>query len=513
MSRRMFFPAGIILVTLIFAVLSALSLYSQSIRLDESQSLWIATKSVPGVVQFTAENTGTPLYNLLLHFWVQVFGTTTLSTRSLSFLFFVLTLPAVYLFAREASDSRVGFLTVVLFALSPFVLWFSNETQMYTLFTLVTAVNHYYFLRLFNTEGKRGRLGFFLSSAAGFFTHYFFIFLVISQGIFLLIKFVSEFPRQGVFSFWSLRKYFQTDGRMVWSFIYLESAAFLVFLPWVFYVAGFGFTASLQPAVPRPTLLNILQTLFSFVFGFQNPALQALVLSLWPLLVIFLFFAFTSRRQIPLRAGTYFVLVTFLPILLVFAASYIGPIFLSRYLIFVIPTMFFLIAWTILNYSRRLSSAVIAGLLVVMVGLLIYQDASATTPVKENYRQVSTYLNTKVTPRDIVAVSAPFTVYPIEYYYLGPAKIVTIPYWNLSGSGPVPAFSLNGLTTQVAAYKAVYSRIFLVLSYDQGYQQTIQNYFDKNYQLLSVRNFRPGIEVRVYRLRYDIPLSVTAQGF
>lgn len=138
-----------------------------------------------------------------------------------------------------------------------------------------------------------------------------------------------------------------------------------------------------------------------------------------------------------------------------------------------------------------------------MLGASTYQNISANTTVREDYRSVGSYLAQDAAAQDIVAVSAPFTIYPIEYSYNGNAKLVTIPEWNRYTQGAIPQFSESALKAQVEKYRNTYQRIFVVLSYDQGYQEKIRSYFDNNYELLSQREFPYNISVRIYKLRYS----------
>src|SRR6266516_4759506 len=134
MTRTHVLTASSILLAIFLTIgISIRTLYSQSIRLDEAQSIWIYTKSVPTLLNFTAQDVLTPLYGLLLHFWLQLFGAGIIAARSLSLLFFVLTVPVLYLLARSATSRSIAILTIVLFSLSPFIVWYSNEARMYTL--------------------------------------------------------------------------------------------------------------------------------------------------------------------------------------------------------------------------------------------------------------------------------------------------------------------------------------------------------------------------------------------
>lgn len=483
MIKRVFsIPVGFFFIALFSVIISAFSLYGQSIRLDESQSIWVATKSVREVIVVMSQDVHPPLYNLLLHFWLQLFGTDVVFARTLSFIFFLLTLFTTYKMAREASNETVGFVTVTLFALSPFVLWFSNETRMYTLFTLATTLNSIFFLRIIRSEGNGSKLPYLLTAIFGLYTHYFFFFVLFTQFIFLILKFRLLIPK----------------------YLWLMFLAGIAFLPWVLFVVKNGLAASSQPVIPAPTAFNIFQTFASFLFGFQNPVIQGILISMWPLIMIFVLLVFTNRPRVNhAREIDYFLLLTFLPVVLIFLISLIRPIFLSRYLIFILPGLAFLLAWALESFPAGLSRIFTVGLLVVMTGLLLVQNFSVNTPVKEDYKGVSAYLEETAHPSDIIAVSAPFTIYPLEYTYTGHTKIVTVPLWDRYISGPTPAFSMDGLQSQLADYSSVYDRLFLILSYDQGYEARIRNYMDTNYKLLENKIFPSGIDLRVYKLRYS----------
>lgn len=504
MKHNRFWIIAFLIILISYSV-SIVMLDRQSIRLDESQSLWAATKPISDVFNYTAQDVHVPLYNIMLHFWVQIFGTSIVALRFLSLVFSLLTLPVIYLLAKESSNQRVAAFTVVLFAVSPFIMWYSQEARMYTLFTFATALNQLYFLRLLRSQGKDHKAGFFLSALFGLYTHYFFIFVLITEGIYVIFRWIKQVyqDREAAKGQVSSLSFLIASGAFPFRFILLSIAAGLFLIPWLSYVISLGGAANTQPLIPPPTSFNLLQTFVNFIFGFQSQGIQAALISMWPLSIILFFFIFTQRKVLQTKELDYFVLATFLPIVLVFLGSYIKPIFLSRYLILVTPSLFYILAWSLLNYSRKLSTVLAAAFVFVMLGLSFYQNISASTPVKENYAGVDQFLKIQTTPKDIVAVSSPFTIYPIEYSYAGQAKIVTIPFWDRYKPGPIPPFSLNGLQSQISEYSTEYKRIFVVLSYDQGYESDIIDYLDHHYQLLQAKTFSPGLQVRVYKLSYS----------
>lgn len=499
MKTRLLVPISLLTCIILSVLISMLTLSTQSIRLDEAQSLWVSSKSIPMILHLVAQDVHVPLYEFILHFWLQFFGLNITMARGLSFIFFLFTLPVLYRLCREASNRNIALMSVAFFSFSPFILWYSNEARMYSLFTLITSLNHLYFLRLYHSQGMKSRAGYFITTLLGMYTHYFFFILLFSQSLFVLLEYVLHFFRDKV----PIRSLWTENKQFLLSYLQSLVLAGILFLPWFIYFILMGGAANTQPLIPPPTSYNLFQVFINFLFGFQSQLLQSILVSLWPLFILILFFIFTQRQRMLVSDIPYFTLVSFSPIAIVFLLSYIKPIFLSRYLIFVTPTLFFMIAWFILGYSKRVSAIIATISLVILFGLLLLQNLSYTTPVREDYQQASSYLEEEATPRDLIAVSAPFTIYPIEYSYQGHSRITTIPVWDRYNQGSIPPFNLSTLQQDLSSYQKTYQNIFLVLSYDQGYENTIKHYMDTHYQLKLTRTFSEGLEVREYVLRYD----------
>ena len=496
-ESKIFYISLCLLIALSIGV-NLLTVTDQSIRLDEAQSLWAATKSVSGILYYISQDVQVPLYELLLHFWIQIFGTDIAIARGLSFIFFILTLPVLYKAYRQVAGSKVSLLGVTIFSLSPFILWYSNEARMYTMFALATSLDHLFFLKFYKSKGKDGKLGYFLSTLFGLFSHYFFIFFLFTQFVFVIYSTLSNSKVGG------FKAKLQSKQRFLIRYIAVLVADGIFFLPWAVYFILQGFASSTQPLIPTPTSYDIFATFINFLFGFQSTKVQTLMVSLWPLIVLLLFFIFTRRKSAHILYKEYFIFTAFFPIFLMFLLSFFKPIFLSRYLIFVTPSLFFLVSWMLLSFAKKTSYIIVSIFLLLLLSLLFYQNLSPFTPVKENYIGVSEFLDKKATASDLIAVSAPFTIYPVAYTYKGEAGIVTIPQWNLYTQGPIPKFSVANLKKEMQIYQKEYNNIFIVLSYNQGYQQDIQQYMDTNYKRLIDRTFSPGLEVEEYQLRYDI---------
>jgi mannosyltransferase len=471
--------------------LSQLVLSKQSIRLDESQSLWQSSHSPAGVIDVISHDVHVPLYGLLLHFWEFLLGTDVARARLMSLIFFIASIPASYALARTIYNRSTALFTALLIATSPFLNWYGNEIRMYSLLTLITIGSQFFFLKLFTSQKKTEQFmiliwfGYAVTSLIGIYTHYFFWLVLVTQAIFF---------------FWHKDTFPKNSFR---NLIIIALLLIVAISPWLWYVKSQHSGASPAPQLIKPGTVDLFNTFSQFLFGFQDDHINTIITSLWPLSVLFGFLSIRKQNKIPIGAQ-YFLLSALLPIGIAFIISIVyRPVFLSRYLILTAPALYIFIAWFLSSYPPKFSAIIKVIFIFIMVFTLFQQTISATTPVKENYKQASKYITTSARPEDIIILSAPFTAYPFEYYYNGPTNITTMPYWNPYTTGAIPPFSENEMINQVNAIKADHNRAWVLLSYNQGYQENIYNYFETHFQRIDHQSFSPGLDLYVYQLRYS----------
>jgi mannosyltransferase len=476
-----------LLFLMVSTVLLSVFLFShQSLRLDESQSLWQTSHSPIKILTLIAGDVHVPFYHLLLHFWQTIFGNDVYTSRILSLVFFVISIPALYFLGTKSFGWKSALFASFLFAFSPFMNWYGNEIRMYSLLTFITIVNQYLFVRLFKGEGRGLWILYAITALFGLYTHYFFAFVLIAQGIFYLFN--KQLFEEGAF-----KKFALIGGGLI-----------LSFAPWAWYVYEVGKINQTTPLLQSPSSVDFFNTLSQFVFGFQNDHLNTVLVSLWPLTVLFAFWALRKTRQNFKPETIYFMIALLLPLLLAFVVSvFFRPIFLSRYLIFTLPSLFLLVSWALQTYPRLLATSLRALIITTMVVTLSIEAFSATTPVKEDYYNASVYLSENANPSDIIVVSAPFTIYPLDYYYQGPVALKTLPIWDRNLPNPIPPFSNELMISDVEKLKGNHQNLYLILSYDQGYEDEVKSYFDNNFQLIDEQHFSPGLNLYKYKLRYD----------
>ncbi len=153
-------------------VVTALTAVSTLLRLpglgtwywiDEGISVGIASHPLGDIPGLLTRDGSPPLYYLLLHVWMAVFGSSEVATHSLSLLFAVATVPAAWWAGRSLFDRRVGLVAAVLAAANPFVTLYSRETRMYTLVALLGVLVAGSFLHVF-AFGRRRYLPLFVAS-------------------------------------------------------------------------------------------------------------------------------------------------------------------------------------------------------------------------------------------------------------------------------------------------------------------------------------------------------------
>ena len=478
----------LILVGLV-AALSVLVFSHQSLRLDEAQSLWQTSHTPSKMLSVIAQDVHVPLYHMILHFWQVAFGNGVASARTLSLLFFMLAVPAIYLVGKTTYNNSVGVFAATLLSISPFMNWYGNEIRMYSLFALITILNQYFFISIFKRESAAGEqrawAGYAITAILGLYTHYFFGFALLSQALFFVLY-------RHQFAPYALRR-----------FILCGILVIAAFAPWLGYVWNQGGASNSRPLIAEPTSINVFNAFSQFLFGFQNDHINTILVSLWPLSVLLVFLSLRAGKKTS-PESIYLLMALLVPITAVFVISTaIRPIFLTRYLILTLPSLYLVISWLFWTYPPRLSFLAKGILVTAITATLVVEIGSANTPVKENYREASAYLSDRARAQDIIVVSAPFTIYPVEYYYRGPAAIQTLPLWDRYAYGPIPPYVESQMPAQVDTIAGTHDTLWLLLSYDQGYEQKLRYYFDTHYERIESRTFSPGLTVHGYKLRYD----------
>src|SRR5947199_8823977 len=90
----------------------------------------------------------TPLHYVFLTVWHRLVGDDDIDYRYFSVFIFIITLPFLFLFAKHLFNSEIaGYITISLFAVSPFINLFAQESRYYILWTFFFILCNYLFLK------------------------------------------------------------------------------------------------------------------------------------------------------------------------------------------------------------------------------------------------------------------------------------------------------------------------------------------------------------------------------
>lgn len=153
--------------------------------LDESLSVNIASLPVGDIGSWLRHDGHPPLYYLLLHGWMELFGSGDVAVRALSGVFGLLTLPLAYVAGRRRGGALLGWITLTVVALSPFAVRYSDEARMYSM-VMFLAFAGYLLADDILRRGKSDWLrlvGVVVVATALLYTHYWSLWLLAAAGL------------------------------------------------------------------------------------------------------------------------------------------------------------------------------------------------------------------------------------------------------------------------------------------------------------------------------------------
>jgi mannosyltransferase len=164
------------------------SLGEQSFHHDEviTAARVIPTSFAHMLKEVKKSESNPPLYYVLAWGWAKAFGTGEFGLRSLSALFGLATVPIAYCIGAELSSRRAGLIAAAMVAVNPMLIWYSQEARSYAVLVFFCAVSLLFFARALRTEDGRDLALWALGSALALCSHYFAVFAVGIEAIWLL---------------------------------------------------------------------------------------------------------------------------------------------------------------------------------------------------------------------------------------------------------------------------------------------------------------------------------------
>jgi hypothetical protein len=270
---------------------------SSHLWLDETLTVNIAHSPLtggtgPDLFDRLRHDGAPPLFYVLLHFWMQVAGTSEIAVRALAGLLSVATLPLAWLAGRRvgriaaqryglgpAVPDRTALAALLLFASSPYAIRYASEARMYSLVVFLVLAFGLLLMRAVERPGWSRWVPVGLTTVALIYTHYWTFLLLgsVAAGLAWKARQLRESPPQR-------RPYLCALVAML--------VSGLLFLPWLPSFA-YQLTHTGTPWAPTVHAQVLLDTVFNWAGPSSTGALLALVL----LGSAFLGFTATPDRQ------------------------------------------------------------------------------------------------------------------------------------------------------------------------------------------------------------------------
>ncbi|MCD6519785.1 MAG: glycosyltransferase family 39 protein [Anaerolineae bacterium] len=379
----------------------------QSLWYDEAYSVWTSQMDIASLRTLWRWQIEFPLYYLLLHYWMKLFGTGEFAVRAFGALAGTLTVLPFYFWGKALFDSRVGLLGAFLLAMNPYHLWYSQEVRMYAWALLFAVASLWAFWRLVRGAGWGWWVGYVLLTGLTFHLHYYIAWLVLVENLYYLWMLVKGAAN----SFWRGLK------PWIWAqlgVLLLALPAFAVFMTKVRVFNQWGWLAERYGS---PGLGELVQLFFFFTTGqvFPGPGvLRWLTAGIFGALVVWGAVAVWQKRPAWLKGEVFALLLLVLPLGALFIVGQFFTVWVPRYLLLLLPAFLLLVAVGVgLLPGRWRLGAVILLLGGYSLGLL----GMYTQPQKEDWRGVAAYLETHRAPGELLLLMDAECCVPLEYYY------------------------------------------------------------------------------------------------
>jgi hypothetical protein len=327
---------------------------------------------------------------MLLHFWLDLAGSSEQGVRSLSLLFALLAIPAGFWAGRVVwGTQKAGWFAAILMAFNPFLAQYAQEARMYAMVAFLAIPVTACFIKAYALDTANRRpwiVGFAISEAIALYAHNWPIFFAIAAGLAFLVLLALSEDRRRLF----------LDGLLGFG------GAVVLYLPWVpttlYQAAHTGAPWSDAPA------LSALTSVPGTLLG-RMPEIVLLICAGAGLL--------TYLRSKPLsehgRAALCLIIIGIGTPTLAWLMSQASPAWANRYLAVALPPFLLLAAGGLAN-AKRLG---IVGLALVVI--MWAQDAAPVE--KSNVRAVAHAIGPSLAPGDLVISTQPETI-PVLHYYL-----------------------------------------------------------------------------------------------
>lgn len=121
---------------------------------DEPFSIFVAQFEPAFIIEYLGTGNNPPLFELILHYWMNVVGDSDYHLRLLPAIFSALTVIPLFLIGSKFFNRQVGLLASTLFTFSTWNIRFAHEVRVYSLLSLLTAISIWFFISIISNPNR-----------------------------------------------------------------------------------------------------------------------------------------------------------------------------------------------------------------------------------------------------------------------------------------------------------------------------------------------------------------------
>ena len=403
----------LIFILLLGAVLRIYNLGGESVWHDEAVTSRVARLNLVEFIKWIIDvnDNNPPLYYMLMHFWVSLFGDSEFSLRLPSAILGTGSILMIYAVGNQIFNRTAGLIASLILALSVFNIEYSQEARAYSLMAFLTLLSFYFFLKTLSAPKTHYVTAYIAASVLLLYSHFYAVFILAAQNIFCLTRY---FLKRDVFNI----------GILKW--IGLQAIIGFLFIPGL--LLWYKNTFAIQRGfwLPEPTFSDL--AIYSYHFAGRD----YILCFVWVALAALSFIGFKnednseycsnikyikhSQTIISNAYAMYLLLLwLFVPILIPFIVSHLStPILHTRYIISSSLALYLLVAKGVWNlHSKRLKVLVPLVILLLSIWpLRMYY----VVPHKHQWREAVAFLESNARENDNIFVYPYYDTQAASYY-------------------------------------------------------------------------------------------------